>query len=201
LKELISIITDRLQNEASIPWVEVWEKSSEIVLFGSWASGSNRLSSDIDLLCVDFPRRIKTARLDLINYPSTFISSRSWLTSELANHIAHYGIWIKGDGHWRTEAHITEDTIFKKREQVWVRMARLLCTLRNAPDSQRTRELIRLRRDIQRLFLLSVRKPTPSANILDEMWKNDRQQRPDSIQFLRQVTSSTELNSITESLP
>lgn len=154
---------------ASIPWNELFEKSSEVVLFGSWALGKETPRSDIDLLCVDFRRRIKTPGVDILAYPKSFIESEAWLSSELAVHIAHYGVMLKGDGSWRQSARITSETLTRKKEQVLIRAVRLSCSL-NHPSTARSLELIKLRRDLQRLRFLSQGAPTPPTALLDEQW-------------------------------
>lgn len=173
----------------NLRWNELVEGSSEVVLFGSWAVGKETPRSDIDLLCVDYHRRIKATGVDVLAYPKSFIESEAWLSSELAVHIAHYGVLLKGSAAWRQSASITVETLARKKEQVMIRSVRLSCSLRN-PSKTRSLELVKLRRDLQRLVSLSKGTPTPPTVLLDEQWASNRATRVECREHLNIVAVS-----------
>ncbi len=190
-----AIIT-AFEQRAKVPWGELVDTSSEIVLFGSWAVGKETPRSDIDLLCVDYHRRAKAPGLDLLAYPRSFIESEEWLASELAVHIAYYGVLLKGDGAWRKFAHITPETITRKKEQVLTRAVRLSCSLQDLSKA-RSLEVVKLRRDLQRLLLLSEGSPTPPTALLDEEWSSNRAVR-DACKRHLTVTAESVLGSLSQ---
>lgn len=191
----LAVIT-AFELRAKIPWNDLVEKSSEIILFGSWALGKETPRSDIDLLCVDYRGRIKTPGVDILAYPRSFIESEAWLSSELAVHISRYGVLLKGDGVWRQSARITPETLARKKEQVLIRAIRLSCSLRLSSKA-RSLELVKLRRDLQRLLSLSQGTPTPPTVLLDEQWTVDRTIRDECSEQLT-IAAESVLGVLTE---
>src|ERR1700723_2793978 len=76
------------------------DSASEIMVFGSRAAGVHACDSDLDVLCFGRGNRLKTSALDLLWVPESAMCDEDWLGSELATHIAQYGICLKGRGTW-----------------------------------------------------------------------------------------------------
>lgn len=167
----------------------VLRKSDELVLFGSRSSMLHAEDSDWDVLCVAenppliqgrvarlrLSVRLEHTRLDLIWISPSTLSSGAWLGSELASHVASYGVWLVGSGEWRTRAAISSAAVAAKHRRVKVRVAfqrqygpRLL-----APYL--AKHLTLLRRDIQRLYCLQTGIPVPSTPHLDTQWRERRE--------------------------
>src|ERR1700687_3574597 len=96
------MIFDRMRNHGRHP--VLLKRSAEIVVVGSYAAGLHTTDSDLDVLCVGNGPRLKSRSLDLSWVSEKNICGDAWLGSELAGHIAKYGIWLRGEGHWR--AHV-----------------------------------------------------------------------------------------------
>jgi hypothetical protein len=149
---------------------EQLKSASELVVFGSYAAGLNSADSDIDVLCIGEGPRLKSRSLDLSWVSEKVISERAWLGSELAGHIARYGIWLRGNGHWRTSVfggtHATE----RKRKRI-VSLARTVNRLwdRLHPIFQ-DQYNVTIRRELQRLELLQTQLPVPPTKMLDDEW-------------------------------
>ncbi len=147
--------------------------SRELVVFGSRACGCSTMDSDWDLLLIDGPR-IRIAGMDIVNKsPSDPSSWKEFLSSELASHIKHFGIWAKGSGHWTRDVELDGTAYREKVHKVSRQMGRL--------SDDRT-QLIPLllkkwntlvRRDIQRLDRLTKRVPTPASQQLDREYHSD----------------------------
>src|SRR4051794_30124224 len=72
------------------------QTAEQIIIFGSYACGSQDEKSDLDVLIVG-PRavRIKSRKIDLVGLDFEEFQSGRWIRSELAHHVARYGIWLK----------------------------------------------------------------------------------------------------------
>ncbi len=147
-------------------------EASEVVIFGSRAVGVQRSDSDLDVLVVTGQkRRVFASGLDCVLMTAEDIDSSFWLGSELASHVAKYGNWVKGSGEWRFGVHIGNRALTRKQN-------RLSSLLRNA--AQRWSRLhpvfqakyrITIRRELQRLKLLSNQVPIPPTPLLDSEWQ------------------------------
>jgi predicted nucleotidyltransferase len=89
---------DAALRDAGISWAELEERASEVVLFGSRASGVATAESDWDLLLVGRGRRLHTDAMDLIWVTPDRLCNPQWLGSELANHVVAYGFMVAGGG-------------------------------------------------------------------------------------------------------
>ena len=98
------------------------KNASEIVLFGSYAYGCEHPKSDIDILFVGNKKRVLNKYFDFIWINNKVSKSRSWMCTELANHIARYGIWIKGNGSWQNKVFFSKSTINKKKQKIFERL-------------------------------------------------------------------------------
>src|SRR5579864_4665422 len=116
-EQLVSALQARLAL-ANLDRNSFFSQAQEIVVFGSRAAGVNYDDSDLDVLCfTDRKVRIKTRQLDCICYPRSVSETSYWKTSELAFHIARYGIWISGQGTWRNSVHPSKDMIQRKQRR------------------------------------------------------------------------------------
>lgn len=148
-------------------WKRIWDESSEVVVFGSTAAGLNGPHSDIDILASGPSRPRKTRALDLITYSPETLLTPPWVESELAGHIAAFGVWIKGSPQWTAGVKISEITLDRKL----ARIQRLLAATRDHwsrldPDFRR-RSLNSIRREIQRAALLEKGMAIPPTPELD----------------------------------
>jgi predicted nucleotidyltransferase len=159
-----------VESSGRFSWDKLLDEATEVVVFGSRAAGCGDESSDLDLLCVDCPFVRRASRIDLVRVSKAFVQSDRWLTSELANHIAAYGKWLKGKGDWRHNVRITEETIREKRAQILIRAVRLAHWDSRFSSAVKRREQVKQRRDLQRLHLMMNRSPTPASAILDKEW-------------------------------
>lgn len=137
--------------------------------------------SDLDVLIVsDGEGRLKRGGLDLVYVSREALSSPRWLNSELAGHISHYGVWLKGDGEWRANVSVSDDASEEKERRV----RSLLCSLAQSwsrlhPCFQR-KYRVTIRRELQRMLLLRNAVAVPPTPCLDSQW----QSRPDSAALL-----------------
>lgn len=149
------------------------DEASEVVVFGSMAAGLDRPDSDIDVICVGGTEsKLKTDLLDLIVFPRAAIKSPGWLQSELAVHVRHYGVWIKGSPDWLDRAQIGEQAIREKRRRVEAFMRHLPDSWSRLDEAFRAKYSIKIRREAQRLLLLSRRVPVPPTRMLDTSWSD-----------------------------
>jgi hypothetical protein len=144
--------------------------ATEIVVFGSYVAGLQAADSDIDILCVGNGPRLKSTSLDLSWVSESNISEDAWLGSELAGHIAKYGIWLRGDGRWRSHVFTGARAIERKRRRI-VSLSRTVTQLwdRLHPIF-RDQYNITIRRELQRLELLQKRVQVPPTKLLDDEW-------------------------------
>lgn len=150
-----------------------FDEASEIVVFGSMSAGLDGPGSDIDILCFGLHAyKLKTHLLDLIGVPQELAKSPAWLQSELAAHIAEYGIPLKGGSKWTNFARIGQSAIDMKSRRV----ATFLKSLPNAwlklNENFRVKYAVKLRRETQRLILLERGTPVPPTKILDNSWES-----------------------------
>lgn len=163
----------RFLNKFGITWKELKKSAHEIVLFGSRASKVNRSDSDWDILCIGSGKSIHKKNLDLIWIKKEELTSPKWLGSELAYHIAHYGLWLKGPGKWKSHVFVSNIAIKKKLK----RIIRLIKSLEHhwqyLSDYHKQKYIIKLRRDFQRFEHLINKKPIPTTPMLDKSWHNN----------------------------
>jgi predicted nucleotidyltransferase len=149
-------------------------KSIEIILLGSYAAGCERADSDIDILFVGDGKRKKTRKLDFIWIKPDKINQKSWLGSELANHVASYGLWIKGDGTWRQKVFISETSISRKKEAIYVRLIHLYLKRHKYRQYSIQKLFIKVLLDFYRLYLLTSKKAIPPTKMVSDRIKNQK---------------------------
>jgi len=156
--------------EQGIDWDDLQSECDQIVLFGSRAVGAETKHSDVDLLCVGFGRRLKTEEVDLVWYTPEFILSPKWLGSELASHIAAFGVWLHGHDNWSKYVKVSEDAIDFKRHLICRRIAAMQRTWQHLAPDYRVKHVVKLRRDLQRLVIMKAGRAIPATPILDDEW-------------------------------
>jgi predicted nucleotidyltransferase len=139
--------------------------SSEIVIFGSFAYGCENSRSDIDILFVGDGVRKASRRLDFIWRRRERIESKTWLGSELANHIAEYGVWMKGTGAWRDSVFYSESAILRKKGKIFRRLTHLLLRKDRLSHNYKKQLLQKIILNIHRLKMLYERMPNPPTCI------------------------------------
>ena len=145
----------------------------EAVVFGSVACECEDSLSDFDILLVGSGSRVKTKQLDIIWLDPRRVRSRWWLGSELANHVAAYGVWLKGEGSWRSEVFVSEAALQKKRRAVANRAATIYFS-RDRLLPQYQRKLVELLvMDIYRLHNLTRSIPMPPRQLLSRIVLED----------------------------
>lgn len=166
-----------------------FDEASEIIVFGSMAVGLNRPDSDIDVMCIGGPEsKLKTDTLDLIVFPRTAIRSSAWLQSELALHVRHYGAWIKGTPDWIDRVQVGQEAIREKRRRLEAFMRYLPDAWSRLDEGFRVKYSIKVRREAQRLLLLSRRVPVPPTRMLDTSWSDFSASQDELHELLRGLT-------------
>ena len=156
-----------------IIWNVLRQSAQEIVLFGSRASKINKPDSDWDILCVGSGKSIYKKKINLIWIDKEELKSPRWLGSELASHIAKYGVWIKGAGMWKNSVYISSSAINKKIKRIIQLLRSLEHYWQYLSDFHKKKYLTKLRRDFQRLKILISRQPIPPSPTLDKIWHNN----------------------------
>jgi hypothetical protein len=147
--------------------------ASQVVIFGSCATGLEAPDSDLDVLCVGNGPRFKSHSLDLCWISEKSICEDKWLGSELAGHVARYGIWLSGKDHWRIGTFTSRDAIERKRKRI-VSLSRTVNRLwdRLHPIF-RSQYNVTIRRELQRLKRLEEQVQIPPTRVLDDEWQTE----------------------------
>ena len=153
----------------SIPW-NLIASARDVILFGSHASQCASRSSDVDLLCVGYGKRIKSKSLDIIWITPDALRQRRWLGSELAGHIAAFGRCLRGNFEWSESVFVSGESIVRKRNQVQSRMRAFRHFESQLSEPRRNRYFARWRRDVQRLSCLLRGRFVPASAALDADW-------------------------------
>jgi len=140
--------------------------SSGIIIFGSYAIGCENRDSDVDILFIGKGRRIKTKKLDFIWVHPDKIYKNSWLGSELAHHIAKYGLWLKGDDEWRRHTFISKTAITRKKERIYNNLIHIFLKRHNLYPKSLKRLFLKIYIDFYRLWLLEHNIAIPPKQYL-----------------------------------
>jgi len=149
---------------------QLFEKSVDVIIFGSRAAGVHSRSSDLDILCVGFCERKRAERLDIVTRRPLEVEDRKWLGSELASHIAAYGIVIVGSAHWKKAVHLSDAAVSRKERRVLALVDGLWSYWDRIHVDFRRKYLTTIRREVQRLQLLREGIAVPPSPILDRKW-------------------------------
>jgi hypothetical protein len=174
---------DRILRPIGLAWGPLEQRASQIILFGSRAANVAKDESDWDLLLVGDGKAVRTRHLDIIWVSPEMILSDLWLGSELASHVAAFGQWMIGPDEWCRNVHISAAAVERKRTGVEFQFEELSKVWPSLLPRAKTRHMTRLRRDIQRLMLLSAGEAIPPSHYLDNAWMKHRPPREDLLRL------------------
>jgi hypothetical protein len=169
--QLLLFRAKRLLKQNGVPWHKIKDAAREVVVFGSTSVGLNLPNSDLDLLLVGDGKRFKNRQLDVVWKTDLDVTRRRWLESELAGHIAKYGIWLQGNGDWAKHVHVGNRAVTYKRRLIVARAKALEKAWTTLADAYKIKHVVKLRRDLQRLEMLTTRIAIPPTPILDQHWQ------------------------------
>jgi hypothetical protein len=163
----------RRLHKAGVDVANVTAGGGGLWCFGSRAVGCERADSDWDVLVVTrapaLEHRRRCARLDLVNVQ--FDELDAWASTELAAHIAVYGVRID-HGREFTLRSIPTAAAPRKRTVVGGRAQTLDALWTGLQPKQRRRETLRLRRDLHRAWLLTQGAAIPPTAALECEWRS-----------------------------
>jgi predicted nucleotidyltransferase len=163
----------RQLSEAGVDVAAVMGSGGGLWCFGSQAAGCARADSDWDVLVVTrtpVPEsRIRHARLDLVNVQ--FDELDAWALTELAAHVAVYGVRVD-QGREHTLRSIPKAAAPRKCIVVGKRAQILDALWTGLQPGQRSRETLRLRRDLHRAWLLTQGAAIPPTAALEREWRS-----------------------------
>jgi predicted nucleotidyltransferase len=145
---------------------ELDSKSSEIVLFGSYAQGLQEDISDVDILFIGQGKSFKNEYFDFICISERKVTLKSWLGSELANHVAYYGLWLKGDGSWKHNVFVSQTSIERKKLLILQRLSHLWVKHKSLQDNALYQSFRSIQLDALRLALMIEGKAVPPTALL-----------------------------------
>ena len=145
-------------------------EASSIVVFGSRAARVESPWSDMDVLFVGAGERKKTKSLDLLWRTESELNSE-WLGSELATHIAEYGVPLMGQMDWAAHVYFGEAAREYKRRRIASILAHVSLGWARLHLSFRKRYQTTVRRELQRFTLLATQVPIPPTPNLDSEWR------------------------------
>ena len=166
----LGVIARSRVERAGISWSELESQATHIVIFGSFALSGATASSDLDILCVGKGKRIRSPELHLIWISPQRTTSREWLTSELATHVATYGKWIKGENTWALFKTPSEHALSRKKQRIYQRTLALFRHWNDLGSHYQYRHLLNLRRDLQRYALMKAGQAPIPKTFLDAFW-------------------------------
>ena len=167
-------------------------KSEQAVIFGSYASGFQLDESDIDILFISKEKNIKTKYLDFICIKPDKLHLKSWLGTELANHVASFGIWIKGDDSWKHEVFISNSSLERKKIIILNRLAHLFVKKNSISQTLMLRLFEDVLLDSYRLIQMDEGCAVPSNVVLINRFINDNRN------ILVELTNSKYLGKVAE---
>jgi predicted nucleotidyltransferase len=154
-----------------LAWGTLVKSAKQMIVFGSQACGLQLPDSDFDLLCIGKGKPVKSKRIHVIWVGKKRFEDPKWLGSELATHISKYGIWIKGRKPWSEELKPDDNAAERKRQRITARADALLAEWKNLLPIFRRKQIVRLRRDLQRLEHLKRKEPMMPTRCLDTEWR------------------------------
>jgi predicted nucleotidyltransferase len=183
--ELESELRDTLAR-TGLSYDAIASNAIEFIVFGSRAAGWNKPGSDWDLLIVGEPPSDSVDGIEVITLSPQELDTSAWLESELANHVASEGTWLKGSGHWRAMVRISETTIERKRAKTQTQASTFL-RLRDAQGpAKKSHYAARIRRNLQRLDLLARNERIATNPELNAAWSGlDQPARKAFVTFMR----------------
>ena len=146
-------------------------------MFGSHALGVQTPRSDIDLLCIGSGRSCATRMLQILWMSRARFDQHVQRGSELACHIAAFGVWVKGVRRLPQHIAPSTETIARRRQKIKARSQALFRNWSVLAPAFQTKHLSKIRRDLQRLQLLRCGEANLPAPALDTQWSTVRNQR------------------------
>lgn len=153
---------------AAGPLLEQIASARSIVVFGSFACGTSRAASDLDVLLVGTGQTRKLRGVDLIWVPECRLETTQWLGSELAQHVGAFGIPLRGDNSWRTGVFSSEEAVAKKWHRLSERIRLLAARFGRLNRRFRAHNVQLVRRDLARLDVMLGGAPVPSTPQIDD---------------------------------
>lgn len=150
-----------------------FDRCSEAILFGSFAMERDTKDSDVDILFVSDEKSYKDNDIDFICIPPEKLKLKSWLGSELANHISKYGIWLKGAGGWKQSVFVSKNATDRKKIKILSRLSHIWVTERNAEYELLFLLFLEVILDCYRLVLLEKDGAVPATAIINDIYKGD----------------------------
>jgi predicted nucleotidyltransferase len=146
---------------------DLLQSSSDLVVFGSRASGLQRHNSDLDVLIVGEKRaRKRIGSLDLIFVPEYQVQTLAYKHTELFRHIEAYGISLMHD-QTLIAAVYDDYAALRKRLRLEALSAKVVSVWDILTDGLRLKYLTKLRREVQRYRILERGLAVPPTAQLD----------------------------------
>lgn len=154
---------------AGVPLATLRGTTCQVVLFGSRAAGVAGPGSDWDVLCIGrAPCSQQDIRgVDLVWLEESSLGSASWLESELAGHVARYGVWLHGEPDWVSAVRCGPAAAERKARRISSRLRALKSAWPLLSPAHQVECATLLRRDIRRHELLIRGEPVPPSWFLD----------------------------------
>lgn len=167
--EVLEFAKERLSSEEKKCLLQSITKCEEAIIFGSFATGHEGPSSDLDILLVGNGKKIKTRNLEILWVDKNKLFKKTWLTSELASHVAKYGLWLKGDGNWRNLAAIGSAAITRKKIKILTMLAHIYLKKNKLRTQSLYNALDNVFLDVYRLKHMIVNMPVPPTAIIIDL--------------------------------
>ncbi|MFL6303336.1 MAG: nucleotidyltransferase domain-containing protein [Candidatus Sulfotelmatobacter sp.] len=152
----------------------LFSSANQIIVFGSFAAKLSSPLSDLDVVCIGEGTRFKNRFLDLCWVSEEDVCKDEWLGSELAGHVAKYGVWLSGRNDWR-DATFTGDAAIERKRRRILSLSRTVSRLwEQLHPIFRTQYNVTIRRELQRLQMLESNISIPPTRLLDEKWCAER---------------------------
>lgn len=161
----------RQLEQGHLPWPFLAKMSTEIVLFGSRAQDCANSDSDWDLLCVGHGVARRVGSVHIVWITPNQVHTAAWLGSELAGHVAAYGVWLLGTGDWRERVFVSPMSVAHKQQLVKARLRALAKYAHDLAPARLAYYGLRIRRDVQRMCILLNGGAVPSSPRLDGQWE------------------------------
>jgi hypothetical protein len=145
-------------------------RPQQVVLFGSTAVGLASDRSDVDLLVFGGKVPAEIDGVDIVWFSAETTFTQAWLGSELANHVARYGIWLLGDDDWSEKCFVSERSIALKIRKIEARVSGLTSCWAAFSERYQQKHIRLIRRDLQRLNLMQNGFAVPPGPTLDANW-------------------------------
>lgn len=174
-KRLFAVV-EKVAARDGIDWPRHFARANQVIVFGSHALGLQTPHSDIDLLCIGSGRSCSTRMLQILWMSRSQFDDHVRRGSELACHIAAYGVWMKGDRCLPQHITPSSETIARRKQKIQARCNALVRNWSALAPEFRTKHVYKVRRDLQRLQSLRRGEPNLPAPALDARWATVRNQ-------------------------